>query len=227
MKFILGITTVMKRDKSIRRIVLISVAFVLLIFLFLYRGLLKYEVKSYIDSNSRKNATCKNCDQYFPDNIKTHELALKNNVIKPQKELEDLDKLKNKGVLIELKTNDDYIISDMDFSRPYVLPKVGVFLDELVRNYKTELGNLNYVRFEITSATRSRRSARQLMGNNVNAVTNSAHLKGKTIDISYVRFGNNTAQLDALVKALKKMRKEDKCYVKYERTQGCLHITVR
>jgi ribonuclease HI len=65
------------------------------------------------------------------------------------------------------------------------------------------------------------------MGNNVNAVTNSAHLKGKTIDISYVRFGNNTAQLDALVKALKKMRKEDKCYVKYERTQGCLHITVR
>jgi hypothetical protein len=217
----------MKRDKSIRRIVLISFAFVLLIFLFLYRGLLKYEVKTYIDSKSQKNAACKNCDQYFPDDVKTHELALKKNVIKPQKELEDLDKLKNKGVLIELKTNDDYIISDMDFSRPYVLPKVGLFLEELVRNYKTELGNLNYVRFEITSATRSRRSARQLMGNNVNAVTNSAHLKGKTIDISYVRFGNNAAQLDALVQALKKLREAEKCYVKYELRQGCLHITLR
>lgn len=217
----------MKRDKSILRIVLISLGLVLLIFLFLYRGLLKYEVKSYIGSKSRKSAACKNCDQYFDDKVKTHELALKKNVIKPQKELKDLDKLKDKGVLIELKTNDHYIISDMDFSRPYVLPKVELFLKKLVNNYKSELGDLNYVRFEITSATRSRRSARQLMGNNVNAVTNSAHLHGKTIDISYVRFGNNTAQLDALVKALKKMREDDKCYVKYERTQGCLHITVR
>ena len=198
-----------------------------MIFLFLYRGLLKYEVKSYINSRSGKNANCKNCNSYFNDNVKTHELALKSGVINPQKELDDLEKLKDKGVLIELKTNEGYLISDMDFSRPYVLPKVELFLEKLVNNYKSELGNLNYVRFEITSATRSRRSARQLMGNNVNAVTNSAHLHGKTIDISYVRFGNNTAQLDALVQALKKMREEDKCYVKYERAQGCLHITVR
>ena len=217
----------MKNDKSHKRLFLISLSLVIVIFLFLYRGLLKYEVKSYIGSKSRKNAACKNCDQYFNDNVNTHELALKTGVIKPQKELSDLDKLKAKGVLIELKTNEGYIISDLDFSRPYVLPKVELFLEKLVNNYKSELGDLNYVRFEITSATRSRRSARQLMGNNVNAVTNSAHLHGKTIDISYVRFGNNTAQLDALVLALKKMREADKCYVKYERSQGCLHITVR
>jgi uncharacterized protein YcbK (DUF882 family) len=115
----------------------------------------------------------------------------------------------------------------MDFSKPYVTPKVKLFLDELVQNYKLELGNLNYVRFEITSATRSKRSVRQLMGNNVNAVTNSAHLKGKTIDISYVRFGSNTPQLNALVMALKKMREDKMCYVKYEVAEGCLHITVR
>ena len=217
----------MKSDKSIIKIVLISFGLVLLIFLFLYRGLLKYEVKLYIDSKSKKNAECKNCKQYFPDDVSTHEKALKKNVIVPQKELSDLDKLKKKGVLIELTTNDGYIISDMDFSRPYVLPNVKLFLDDLVSNYKKELGNLEYIRFEITSATRSRLSARQLMGNNVNAITNSAHLKGKTIDISYVRFGNNTAQLDALVLALKGMREEGKCYVKYEKSQGCLHITVR
>ena len=217
----------MKSDKSIIKIVLISFGLVLLIFLFLYRGLLKYEVKLYIDSKSKKNAVCKNCKQYFPDDIPTHEKAFKKNVIVPQKELSDLDKLKKKGVLIELTTNDGYIISDMDFSRPYVLPNVKLFLDDLVSNYKRELGKLDYVRFEITSATRSRLSARQLMGNNVNAITNSAHLKGKTIDISYVRFGNNTAQLDALVLALKGMREEGKCYVKYEKSQGCLHITVR
>jgi hypothetical protein len=217
----------MKIDKSTKKIILISSFSVLLIFLFLYRGLLKYEVRSLLASRSSKNASCKNCDQYFKDNVETHNLGLKSGVIKPQKELADLEKLKDKGVLIELKTNEDYIISEMDFSRPYVVPKVELFLDKLVAIYKSELGELNYVRFEITSATRSRRSARQLMGNNVNAITNSAHLKGKTIDISYVRFGNNTAQLDALIRAIKKLREEEKCYVKYERSQGCLHITVR
>ncbi len=226
MMFILK-TVLMKSDKSTKRIVLISLAAVFLIFLFLYRGLLKYEVKSYINSRSGKNATCKNCNSYFNDNVKTHELALKSGVINPQKELDDLEKLKDKGVLVELKTNDGYIISDMPDSRPYVLPKVDVFLEELVRNYKLELGELNYVRFEITSATRSRRSARKLMGKNVNAITNSAHLKGKTIDISYVRFGTNAEQLNAFVMTLKKMREDKKCYVKYERGQGCLHITVR
>jgi len=226
MMFILK-TVLMKSDKSTKRIVLISLVAVFLIFLFLYRGLLKYEVKSYINSRSGKNAICKNCNSYFNDNVKTHELALKSGVIKPQKELSDLDKLKDKGILVELKTNDGYIISEMDFSKPYVIPKVKLFLDELVHNYKLELGNLNYVRFEISSATRSKRSVRQLMGNNVNAVTNSAHLKGKTIDISYVRFGSNTLQLNALVMALKKMREDKMCYVKYERAQGCLHITVR
>ena len=217
----------MKKDNSLKRIILIGVAVVLLTFLFLYRGLLKYEVKSFFTSQSRKNANCQNCDQYFNDNVKTHELALKTGVIKPQKELSDLEKLKDKGVLVELKTNDGYIVSKMDHSRPYVLPKVKLFLEELVRNYKIELGALNYVPFEITSATRSKRSVIQLMGKNVNAVTNSAHLKGKTIDISYVRFGTNAAQLNAFVKALKKMRKDDICYVKYEKFEGCLHITVR
>jgi hypothetical protein len=217
----------MKIDKSTKKIILISSFSIIVIFLFLYRGLLKYEVRSLVASRSSQNATCKNCDQYFPDNIETHKLALKSGVIKPQKELDELENLKDKGVLIELKTNDDYIISDMDFSRPYVLPNVRLFLVELVTLYKKELGKISYVPFEITSATRSRRSARQLMGNNVNAVTNSAHLHGKTIDISYVRFKTNTDQLNALVQALKKLREAEKCYVKYERSQGCLHITVR
>ena len=217
----------MKSDKSHKRLFLISLSLVIVIFLFLYRGLLKYEVKSFIASQSRKNANCQNCDQYFNDNVKTHELALKTGVIKPQKELIDLDKLKDEGVLVELKTNDGYIISEMDFSKPYVLPKVKLFLNDLVQNYKSELGDLNYVRFEITSATRSKRSVQQLMGNNVNAVKNSTHLKGKTIDISYIRFGSNTPQLNALVKALTKMREDKMCYVKYEVAEGCLHITVR
>ncbi|MFM7015213.1 MAG: DUF5715 family protein [Bacteroidota bacterium] len=217
----------MIKDKSIRKVFLYSIIGILIIFVFLYRGLLKYEVKSYINARSVKYSKCNNCKEYFPDDVATHEKALKANVIKPQKELSDLDQLKSKGILKELKTNDNYIVAEMDFAKPLVIPKVDLFLNELVALYKTELKELDYVRFEITSATRSRRSVRQLAGNNVNAITNSAHLKGKTIDISYVRFDSNTAQLKALIQALKKMRENNKCYVKYEKEQGCLHITVR
>lgn len=217
----------MIKDKSLLKVILFSTLGVFLIFIFLFRGLLKYEVKSFINSRSAKYSTCYNCDDYFPDNVAVQERALKTNVIKPQKELTDLDKLKSKGILIELKTNDDYIITEMPSSRPFVMPSVNVFLNELVDLYKTELKDLDYVRFEITSATRSRRSVKELTKKNVNSITNSPHLKGKSIDISYVRFGANAAQLNAFVQALKKMRENNKCFVKYERSQGCLHITVR
>ena len=217
----------MIKDKSLRKVILYSILGVFLIFIFLFRGLLKYEVKSFINSRSAKYATCYNCDDYFPDNVAVQERALKTNVIKPQKELTDLDKLKSKGVLIELKTNDDYIIAEMPFSRPYVMPIVKTFLNELVALYKIELNDLDYVRFEITSATRSRLSVKELTKKNVNSITNSPHLKGKSIDISYVRFGSNAGQLNAFVQALKKMRENKKCFVKYEVSEGCLHITVR
>ena len=160
--------------------------------------------------------------------MSTQEKAYKSEGIRPQKVIEDLEKLKDKGVLIELTSNDSYRLRDMDHSVPYVLPKVKAFLNLLSDAYKLELNNrLVYVPFVITSATRSKRTVRQLMGNNINAIANSAHLKGKTIDISYKEFGDYNEQSKCFVVALEKLHQQKKCYVKYERAQGCLHITVR
>ncbi len=218
----------MKRDKSVKKLFLISFVAVVLIFAFIFRGLLKYETRNLIGNRVKANGRCENCKQFFKDEVSTQEKAYKSEGIRPQKVIEDLEKLKDKGVLIELTSNDSYRLRDMDHSVPYVLPKVKAFLNLLSDAYKLELNNrLVYVPFVITSATRSKRTVRQLMGNNINAIANSAHLKGKTIDISYKEFGDYNEQSKCFVVALEKLHQQKKCYVKYERAQGCLHITVR
>ncbi len=217
----------MRKNKSIVRLVVVCFIAVLLIFIFLFRGWLKYEVKSIVNKSSNKNVVCKNCDSYFNDGVATHQTAYLKEGIKPQKELSDLDNLERRGVLVKLITNNDYSIRKMDHSRPLVLPKVSSFLNDLTKEYKQQLKDLKYVPFEITSATRSKRTVRQLIGNNVNAITNSAHLKGKTIDISYLKFSSNTEQLNCFIKAVKNLQDQNRCFVKFERAQGCLHITVR
>jgi hypothetical protein len=63
------------------------------------------------------------------------------------------------------------------------------------------------------------------MKSNANAIENSAHLKGKTFDISYRAFAGNRKQSGAFIEVLRELRAEGKCYVKYERN-GCLHVTV-
>lgn len=63
------------------------------------------------------------------------------------------------------------------------------------------------------------------MKNNKNSIPESAHLKGKTSDVSYHAFGKNKKQSNAFVEALTELRNQKKCYVKFERN-GCLHITV-
>ena len=82
-----------------------------------------------------------------------------------------------------------------------------------------------YVRFDITSATRSINSVNELSKENPNAIKNSAHLRGKTFDISYGAFSGYKIQLKLFIEALSELKNQKKCFVKYERN-GCLHITV-
>ena len=82
---------------------------------------------------------------------------------------------------------------------------------------------LGYVKFTLSSLTRSKQSVAALMDENDNSIANSAHLRGKTFDISYAAFGRNRKQLKLFTKVLKEMRSEGLCYVKYERN-GCLHM---
>jgi hypothetical protein len=171
---------------------------------------------------------CKDCNSYFYDGIYTHEKAYRKEGIKPQKKFEDLEKLKQQGILDEVEDNEFFFISELDHSRPFLLKKACTFLNELGVRYKQNCDNngLQYKRFKITSLTRCTESVKKLQKVNAVAIEHSAHLKGKTFDISYTHFGNNTAQLTEFINALDEARKEGKCYVKYEESTGCLHITV-
>ena len=88
---------------------------------------------------------------------------------------------------------------------------------------------------KVTSVLRTKHGIKKLRRSNRNAVEASAHQYGTTFDISYAKFlcdsvTVNRTQEDLknlLGEVLKAIRDEGKCYVKYERKQGCFHITVR
>ena len=171
---------------------------------------------------------CPGCASEFTDVVAVQERAYRKERLKPQQNLTDLDNLYRKGYLAKLQDNPSYGIADMDHSRPYVLPVVTDFLSELANEYASTLKkqNLPYYPFVIISATRSINSAEDLMEENTIARKRSHHLNGKTIDISYKRFGGHEQERVCLIQALKKLRRNGKCYVKYEST-GSLHLTVR
>jgi len=174
------------------------------------------------------SAGCPGCQPKFPDVVAVQENAYRSGRIRPQETMGDLDRLRKKGVLVELEDNDRYVIGEMDHSRPYVLPVVKVFLDELSRAYADLLQarKLDYRPFVIISATRSIDSAEELTEENPIARRRSHHLYGKTIDISYKRFGRHESEKVCLIEALSTLRRQGRCYVKYEK-RGSLHLTVR
>jgi hypothetical protein len=173
------------------------------------------------------SGSCPSCPQLFYDNVLTHKLAYLNEGISPQNNDRDLENLTQSGTLQKIETTDLFIIRKAQFSRPYILPKAHSFIQDLSKNYynKCQSDSIKYVRFTISSVTRSKASVNKLMKNNGNAIKNSVHLRGKTFDISYRAFNNNKKQTKAFIAALHELKKQNRCYVKFERN-GCLHITV-
>ncbi|MFN5318649.1 MAG: DUF5715 family protein [Bacteroidia bacterium] len=167
------------------------------------------------------------CNTYFYDGVYTHEKAYRKDGIQPQKSLEDLDKLNENGILEEVENNDFFFVANLEHSRPFLLAKAYIFLNDLGMRYKEncDKNQLEYKSFKITSLTRSIESVNKLQKVNTVAIEDSPHLRGKTFDISYAHFGEHTAQLTQFIKALNEAKKEGKCYVKYEQSTGCLHIT--
>ena len=76
---------------------------------------------------------------------------------------------------------------------------------------------------------------RQLRRTNVNSTENSCHCYGTTFDISYFTYDTPTVGKVASVDKMRQilyevaydMKRQNRCYVKYEKQQTCLHITVR
>ena len=214
----------MKKRRSI--IISILVLFVLLTGVVVFTPL-KYQIQIFFTGQKSFN-NCPGCNIYFPDVVAVQEKAYRNERIKKQQTFKGLDRLHAKGELSEIASNEYYLVEDMPFARPYVMPKVVDFLNELSLQYKEELDKkgISYYPFSITSATRSIESANELAEENNIARKNSHHLLGKTLDISYKKFGGNKERQLAFIDALKSLRESGKCYVIYE-IKGALHLTVR
>lgn len=219
-------------NKLKKILVLFSILFfIIVIVAFPFRHKIKNKVIYYYGAlktriTGRGLVNCKECDELFNDGVIAQEIAYKKEKIKEQKNDDGLLLLEQKGILKEISSNENYILRDLDFSQPLLMPKAIMFLDQLSKLYQQNCTekSIEYIPFEITSATRSIESVSQLAKTNINARENSAHLRGKTFDVSYNTFYKHERQLSLFIISLKGLKNQNKCFVKYEKN-GCLHIT--
>lgn len=140
--------------------------------------------------------------------------------------------------LQRIESNKLYKVDPLTHSAPYLVPKAKDFLDDLGEAFQDSLYNRGYDRrhrFIVTSVYRTENHIKRLRrSGNVNATTNSCHQYGTTVDITYVRFdkpeefrANDPKLQQLLMQTVYDMHQAGHCYVKYERKQSCLHITIR
>lgn len=153
-------------------------------------------------------------------------------IFKSRAEIESqYKKLSKSKKLVEISTNPKYVVRDLTYSAPYVVPKVKDLLDDMAKTFQEKTQSKS--RFVITSVLRTEEDIAKLRKVNGNASAASCHCHATTIDISYVRFSKDTLRHRsdyelrlALAQTLHELRKKGRCYVKFERKQFCYHITV-
>lgn len=178
----------------------------------------------------------RNYPQIFNDLNDTQLVAARANGTPHTLSIEELEV--GKYGLQRIESNKLYKVDPLVHSAPYLVPKAKRFLDDLGEAFQDSLYNRGYDRrhrFIVTSVYRTENHIKRLRrSGNVNASQNSCHQYGTTIDITYVRFdkpeeyrANDPKLLQLLMQTVYDMQKAGRCYVKYERKQSCLHITVR
>lgn len=157
--------------------------------------------------------------------------------IKPVSSREEAEEALKK--MKEIVTNEFYEVEKLTHSVPYLIPEASVLLEDIGRNFQDSLRNLNasLYKIKVTSVTRTVADVKNLRKRNTNSSQNSAHRYGTTFDVSWVRYAKvdekDTLSIDkdrlkmVLASVLRDLRRENRCYIKHERKQGCFHITVR
>lgn len=136
----------------------------------------------------------------------------------------------------EVMTCEHYYVERLSHSHPFLVEPAANLLDTIGARFNAKLmaQNGGNYKIKVTSLLRTRESVNRLQRGNVNSTDNSAHLYGTTFDISYAKFfespGNVRKHSDGdlknlLAEVLMELRDAGKCLVKYERKQGCFHIT--
>ena len=147
-----------------------------------------------------------------------------------------------KDSLIHIKGNSHYSIAKLTHSIPYLTNGAAGLLDMIGKNFLDSLESkgLNPNKIIVTSLLRTQEDIVKLQRSNPNSVKNSAHCYATTFDIIYARYDKikfknfrrcESVEKETLKKVLgevlRDLRKQNKCYVKYEVKQRCFHITTR
>ena len=147
-----------------------------------------------------------------------------------------------KDSLVHIRNNNHYSIAKLTHSIPYLTNGATELLDMIGKNFLDSLESkgLNPNRIIVTSVLRTQEDIVKLQRANPNSVKNSAHCYATTFDITYARYDKikfknfrrcESVEKETLKKVLgevlRDLRKQNKCYVKYEVKQRCFHITTR
>ncbi|WP_455628293.1 DUF5715 family protein [Parabacteroides chinchillae] len=157
--------------------------------------------------------------------------------IEPVSSREEAEKASKK--MEEIETNDYYEVEELKHSIPYLIPQAADLLEDIGKNFQDSLYNLNAPKYKIlvTSVTRTVDDVKRLKRRNFNSSVNSAHQYGTTFDVSWARYTKidekDTLNIDkdrlkmVLASVLRDLHRQNRCFIKHERKQGCFHITVR
>ena len=148
-----------------------------------------------------------------------------------------------KDGLVRIRSNSHYSIAKLTHSIPYLTDGAAELLDMIGKNFLDSLESkgLNPNRIIVTSVLRTQEDIKKLQkSGNPNAVKNSAHCYATTFDIAHAYYDKTwfknfrfceSVESETLKKVLgevlRDLRKQKKCYVKYEIKQRCFHITTR
>lgn len=176
----------------------------------------------------------------FPDQNDVQLVAARNNGVKPVVNRTDAERRKNE--LVYIGSNHYFFVDKLRSSIPYLVPSASVLLQDIGRAFydSLQIKGIPLHKIIVTSALRSRDDVIKLQKRNLNATTQSCHQYGTTVDICYNRYKtveapdgpsrravtNDTLKW-VLSEVLNDMRKQNRCFIKYEVKQGCFHLTVR
>lgn len=171
----------------------------------------------------------------FNDSNYLHLNAARQIGIDPINSVADVWRVKRPMVKVESSAN--YFVEDLNFSLPYLVPEAEQLLNDIGRAFIDTLNARGggFYRVKVTSLLRTPATVARLRRRNRNATDSSAHLFGTTFDISYAKFICDSVNVPRTQEDLKNLlgellaefRDRGRCYVKYERKQGCFHITTR
>lgn len=178
-----------------------------------------------------------NFSQHFNDMQNVQILAARRNGITPLKNRTEAETFIKSGKLVRITSTKNYQLAPMGHSIPYLTDTAAELLNTIGANFRDslDLKGLCEHKILVTSILRTETDVERLMKKNSVAVKNSAHRHATTFDISYRNFVpvglyNNTDEGElkkVLAEVLRDLRNKKLCYVRYESSQSCFHITSR